>query len=112
MLNLPRKKNFKIIAVKEFFKKVLAIVGYSLKPRYKKYLWGEKTIVEREIYGHKVLMPKEHSIIFNLQHYPYYNTNLQRLVKFIETKKSKLAIIDVGANIGDTALMLREVTTM
>lgn len=96
--------------MKELFKNVLAFFGLSLKPRYKKYLWGEKTIVQKEIYGCNVFLPKEHSIIFNLKHFPYYNSNLQRLAIFLTAKKNKFSIIDVGANIGDTALMLRQVT--
>lgn len=95
--------------MKNFLKKTLALTGYSLKPRYKKYLWGEKTIVEREIYGYKAAMPKEHSIIFNLKHFPYYNNNLQRLAVLLAAKKDRFSIIDVGANIGDTALMFRQV---
>lgn len=57
-------------------------------------------------------MPKAHTITFNLANYPYYNSNLQRIVQQYEQyQQNKFVVVDVGANIGDTLLMLRQVTS-
>jgi FkbM family methyltransferase len=42
-----------------------------------------------------------------LNSYKYYSRNLARLAKYIEHKYPSYAIIDVGANIGDTAALVR-----
>ncbi len=56
-------------------------------------------------------MPRSHSIIYNLSHFPYYNSNLQRIAAaYASYRRSAWSIVDVGANIGDTMLMLRQVT--
>ena len=56
-------------------------------------------------------MPRSHSILYNLSRFPYYNSNLQRIAaQYQAFRKSAWSIVDVGANIGDTMLLLRQVT--
>lgn len=92
-------------------KRLLARFGLYLTKGYTVYFFSNRKTVRRELYGKKVLMPKSHSIGYNLTHFPYYNSNLQRLVqRYQQHRKDDFSIIDVGANIGDTLLMLRQVT--
>ena len=49
----------------------------------------------------------EHVIERLLTSHKYYSRNLARLAKYIEHKYANYAIIDVGANIGDTAALVR-----
>src|ERR1700722_13408094 len=100
-------------SVKKMLKRLLARFGLYLTKGYTVYFFSNKQIVSRELYGKKVLMPRSHSIGYNLAHFPYYNSNLQRLVgRYQAYRKEKFSVIDVGANIGDTLLMLRQVTEL
>jgi len=97
--------------VKELFKRLLARFGLYLTKGYKVYFFSNKKAVRRELYGRQVLMPRAHSICYNLARFPHYNSNLQRLVReYQQYRPGEFSIIDVGANIGDTLLMLRQVT--
>ncbi|MBS1599290.1 MAG: FkbM family methyltransferase [Bacteroidetes bacterium] len=97
--------------MKAFVKRILSGFGLYVSPGYTNYFFGNRKIVKRNIYGSKVLMPKSHSITYNLSHFPYYNTNLQRITQqYQQFRKERFSIVDVGANIGDTLLMLRQVT--
>jgi FkbM family methyltransferase len=49
----------------------------------------------------------EHVIERLLTSHQYYSRNLARLAKYIERKYTTYSIIDVGANIGDTAALVR-----
>jgi len=49
----------------------------------------------------------EHVIERLLTSHKYYSRNLARLAKYIEHKYPSYSIIDVGANIGDTAALVR-----
>jgi len=92
-------------------KRLLARFGLYLTKGYTVYFYSNKKIVRRPLYGKQALMPKSHSIGYNLAHFPYYNSNLQRLVReYQQFRKDGFSIIDVGANIGDTLLMLRQTT--
>ncbi len=53
--------------------------------------------------------PPGHDFFSNYTIFPYYQRNLQRLSVFLFEMDPNLKIIDVGANIGDTALLIRSV---
>ena len=111
-----RKKwaaNFKNSSVKKLVKRVLSRFGLYVITGYKDYFFSNKKIVTAVIYGRKVLLPKAHSITYNLAHFPFYNSNLQRIVQSCrQYRQENFSIVDIGANIGDTLLMLREVTDL
>lgn len=99
--------------MKEILKRILAGFGFYLVPGYKNYFFGNNSIVQKKIYGRMVEMPKSHSIEFNLSRFPYYNSNLERLAQqYQQYRTARFSIVDVGANIGDTLLMLRQVTQL
>jgi FkbM family methyltransferase len=97
--------------VKQLFKRLLSRFGLYLSRGYTLYLFGNKKIVRRQLYGREVLLPRSHAIVYNLAHFPYYNSNLQRIVRQYQSLRPEdFSILDVGANIGDTLLMLRQVS--
>jgi FkbM family methyltransferase len=59
-------------------------------------------------------LPDRRSVLLHLSHnypyykaaHPYYDTSLGRLASFIEAQKGTLAMVDVGANVGDTLWQL------
>jgi FkbM family methyltransferase len=73
-------------------------------------LKNKDPLVEYELYGFPILIPFSHKLPFILKVYPYYSLNLLRLTKCIEQKYFDLSVIDVGANIGDSVVMLRSRT--
>jgi FkbM family methyltransferase len=99
------------VRVKELVKRLLARFGLYLHKGYPVYFFSNKKIVRRSIYGRETLMPRSHSIPVNLAFFPWYNSNLQRIVSsYQQIRKDAFSILDIGANIGDTLLMLRQVT--
>ena len=65
-------------------------------------LWGKKTRI-----GNFVLeVDPENSQPYILKKHPEHGTNLIRLARALEEKYSRLLILDIGANFGDTAAML------
>jgi FkbM family methyltransferase len=105
--------NLKTSAVKKIIKRVLSRFGLYVITGYKDYFLSNKKIVTAVVYGRKVLLPKAHSITYNLSHFPYYNSNLQRIVQSCrQHRQDSFSIVDIGANIGDTLLMLRQVTDL
>ena len=99
--------------MKELFKRLLSRFGLYVSKGYTVYLFNNKKIVKRKVFGRELVMPRDHSIIENLARFPHYNSNLPRLVsQYQQYRKEKFAILDIGANIGDTLIMLREVTDL
>lgn len=64
-------------------------------------------LVRYDLDGASLLLPLEHNLPLYRQEYPQYSTNIPRIAAYLQTKYPTLKIIDVGANIGDTAVMLR-----
>lgn len=99
--------------MKTLLKRILSRFGLYISKGYKTYLFNNQKIVKRSVYGREVWMPRSHSLPYNLAHFPYYNSNLQRLIsEYARHHQGKFSIVDVGANIGDTLLMIREVSDM
>lgn len=99
--------------MKELFKRLLSRFGLYVSKGYTVYLYNNKKIVRRTVFGREMLMPRDHTIDQNLAFFPYYNTNLKRLVhQYQQYRRERFAIVDIGANIGDTLVMLREVSDL
>lgn len=56
----------------------------------------------------RLAMPWAHALPFHLARYPHYDAALPRLAAALAAREPGLRVIDVGANIGDTASLLRE----
>ncbi len=66
-----------------------------------------RTLLQKTNYAHlgehKLIIPPRHELFYCLNIYPLYDKYLPILSKYLDNKKD---IIDVGANIGDTAISL------
>jgi FkbM family methyltransferase len=66
-------------------------------------------VVRAEIYGRAMELPAEHSISSVLSQHPNYGRNLALVAAAVSAKYPGAPMIDVGANIGDTAILMRNV---
>jgi len=64
-------------------------------------------LVTHEIGGTRISMPFSHRLPLYLKLYPQYSANTARIAAYVQQKYSDLTFVDVGANIGDTAALLR-----
>lgn len=66
-------------------------------------------IIEYEIYGKKVLIPYTHNLPNILNKHKMYSYNLKRIADHCKVLFSDFSVIDIGANIGDTSILLNNV---
>jgi FkbM family methyltransferase len=66
-------------------------------------------VIDHELGGKKVKMNLSYNLPILLKDRPYYNSCLPRLSRFVRERQGRLVFIDIGANIGDTAILISEV---
>jgi FkbM family methyltransferase len=72
---------------------------YSVKPVIKP-VW-------KIVHGVKMLLPSSHALPSIVTSFPYYDTSLPEFLQFLRGERgTKLLIVDVGANVGDTAALI------
>jgi FkbM family methyltransferase len=72
---------------------------------------GKNRVVSAHIYGHSLKMPAEHPIAADLAEFPQYNRPLGLAISAIAASSadnSAFAVIDVGANIGETIAIIEQ----
>ena len=57
-----------------------------------------------------LFLPFSHDLPLVARAHPRYNTNLARIARYVNEKYADLTIIDIGANIGDSAAFIRNET--
>ncbi len=65
--------------------------------------------VRKVVHGVELLLPLSHDLPRYVEQYPYYDTVLPNLAKFLledERPHRKLFFVDVGANVGDTTTLV------
>lgn len=92
---------------KEAVKKILAYAGIGIKPIPRQYLTGGKDLKKIKIGKYDLLINKEHTLDYNIRQYPLYNKNLPRLTSFMLQQTGGCTVVDVGANVGDTVLFIK-----
>lgn len=65
-------------------------------------------IVAFKIRGVEIKLYISHGLIYNTKIFKFHDTPLPSFVKFLSSKKQDLKIIDVGANVGDTACLIND----
>jgi len=70
-------------------------------------LFFSDPLVETEVFGMRLAIPLSHALPRYLKVFPYYASNLGRLAALVKEKYSGLAVIDIGANIGDSAAAIK-----
>jgi len=64
-------------------------------------------LVTFQFEGTTLLAPISHELPLTRKRLPYYSANLGRIAAHLQTKYPDLSVIDVGANIGDSAATIR-----
>jgi FkbM family methyltransferase len=62
--------------------------------------------VSFELYGHRLELPMSHPLPHYMRFGPQYGTNVGRLAAHLATDAGECRVIDIGANIGDTAIVV------
>ena len=69
--------------------------------------------VNTYIHGSKAMVPVGHWYLLVLKTYPKFNSPLKSLIRFAENHYSRdLVIVDVGSAVGDTVLLIEEISSM
>lgn len=68
-------------------------------------------VVRYRLGGREVLLPFAHDLPVILATHPLYATNLVRLVEVVAAARARPLVVDIGANVGDTAILIRESVT-
>lgn len=79
---------------------------YLLLKCRKKAMKFSDPIIEMSIRGVLLRMPFSHQLPLHVQECPWYDTALPRISVHLKDMEGELSVIDVGANIGDTALSI------
>lgn len=63
--------------------------------------------IEYNLDGHSLLIPADHDLPRFRRYSPSYGANLGRVAGIVHGKYAEMSAVDVGANVGDSALQLR-----
>lgn len=93
--------------IKDCFRFWFNLFGFDIVKTRRKRLFSQSDSVR--IGDFDLKLPKGHALPSYLLQFPFYSRNLQRIVSYIsERTSSTLYIIDVGANVGDSAALIME----
>jgi FkbM family methyltransferase len=67
-------------------------------------------LAQYDLSGTVIQLPLSHDLPFYRKLYPGYSTNIARITQLIQAKYPGSACIDIGANVGDTAVLIRSVS--
>jgi FkbM family methyltransferase len=67
-------------------------------------------LVRYQLGGSEILLPLSHGLPQIRAAFPQYSTNIARLCSYVSEKYPNLHMIDIGANVGDTAAIVRELS--
>lgn len=89
---------------KGYFGKSLHILFGSIR---KLILSFSDPLINYKLWSYKIKIPFSHNLPVVMVAHKNYNTNLPRISRYINAKYDPVLIIDIGANVGDTAALLR-----
>jgi FkbM family methyltransferase len=93
--------------IKSFIKRILANFGIGVTVIPKRPLFRQQALKTIKVGKYDLRLNRNHTLGFNIKHYPLYNQNLPRLVAFLSQTFPALSVIDIGANVGDTVLFIK-----
>lgn len=67
--------------------------------------------VKYNVRGITIEIPLSHNLPIDTSNFPEYNDDIARLARLIQEKYPDCSMIDIGANVGDTAAVLRSAVT-
>jgi len=85
----------------------LDIIKYRTCLKFRKFLLKKRDKeIKVRIKNILLYMPFSHDLPIILKSYPFYSTNIERLSGYLKIKYEDPRAIDIGANIGDTAISI------
>lgn len=90
--------------------KLFASAAYRVVAPIAKQIGANHTVMAN-VYGRTLTVPAEHPLPAILLDFPHYNKPLSLAIQAIENvvpTRSAIAVIDVGANVGDTAAIIEQ----
>jgi FkbM family methyltransferase len=75
--------------------------------RHLVHLTGDK-LVRARFLDHEIIFPLSHNLILYQKEQPSYSQNLARVSRIVFEKYPSLKAIDIGGNIGDSVLLMRQ----
>jgi FkbM family methyltransferase len=67
-------------------------------------------LIRYKLGGAEILLPLSHDLPLIRSAFPQYSSNIARLCSYIAEKYSDLHLVDIGANVGDTVAIIRELS--
>lgn len=64
-------------------------------------------LVEYELEGRRIVLPLSHDLPITRRNLPDYGSNVARIARTAAEKYPDLTFVDIGANVGDTAALVR-----
>ncbi len=87
-----------------FFGKLNQKIFYTIRNKLIYFLDPE---VKYNLAGVNILLPFSHNLFINKKIFPSYDENVGRVALLVKEKYNDLRMIDIGANVGDTAVMVK-----
>lgn len=101
METLPR------LSVKRALRSILPPIAWDTLRLMRDRFFGSPPLIRVTVGGYPLLMPSSHNLPYILAHFPQYEGEIARLAEFLSTKRGRAAVVDVGANVGDTVAAIR-----
>ncbi len=95
-MNTTNKKGYLNMLINTFFGSIRKLILSFSDP-----------LIYYQLWNYKIQIPFSHNLPAVLVSHKNYNTNLPRISTYINTKYQNPPIVDIGANVGDTAVLLR-----
>ncbi len=64
--------------------------------------------IKYQLGGKEMVLSTVHRLPFTLTFNPLYSSNLPRICRYVAQKYPDLSIVDIGANVGDTAFLIKK----
>lgn len=85
------------------FGKIIYKIFFSLRKRMVK---KKDSLIKFKLYDKLIELPLSHDLPINKKFFPLYSDNIRRISEYLKKRYKKLHIIDIGANVGDTAYII------
>jgi len=69
--------------------------------------FNNSALIRFNLEGVKISLPFRHDLPTVRKHYPLYDSSIGRIPKYLTKKYSDFQAIDIGANVGDTAIIIK-----
>jgi FkbM family methyltransferase len=64
-------------------------------------------LVQYDLAGTRIVLPLSHDLPITKKFLPYYSTNVARIARYVAETYPEFVFVDIGANVGDTAALVR-----